>query len=64
MNDVVRYPWDRWLRSTGRETRLRRNKHYDCMSHVMAGQIRNAASKRGKKVSLTVTEDTILLRVK
>ena len=64
MRNRKRYPWDRWLRTAGRELKLQRNNHYECASYVMAGQIRNAATSRGKKVSLRVTEDTIYVTVK
>lgn len=52
-----RYPWRTWF--AAREFRLTRGEDYDCLTHGMAGMIRNVARKLRIKVSLTVSENTI-----
>lgn len=44
------YPWDRWFKR-GRG-RLRRGRDYTCLQNSMAQQVRNAASRRGLRVSV------------
>lgn len=57
----TRYPWDKWF---GRSKfRLVRGKHFQCATHGMAGQIRNAAVLYGVKVSIKVKEDTLVVTV-
>lgn len=55
----VRYPWDKWLESKKRVW-LKQGRDYDCQSHSMAQQIRNAAGKRNKTVSVCIDGDTII----
>lgn len=57
----LKYPWDRWLSQT--RFKIVRGKHYDCMPHVMALQIRNEAFKRERKVSIRIVEETITVQV-
>lgn len=49
-----RYPWNLWLDQ--RTFTLRQGKHFSCMPHAMAQQVRNEASRRGKMVSVKIDE--------
>lgn len=44
------YPWDDWFEAE--QFDLTRGIHYKCPQGVMQQQIRNAASKRGLRVSI------------
>lgn len=59
---VVRYPWDKWFAAD--KFTVRRGEHYSCAVHGMAAMIRNVASQRNMRVSLSITEEgTITVRV-
>ena len=47
-----RHPWDKWFKR--KRFKLIAGKHYDCMTHSMAQQVRNAAFDRGIEVSITI----------
>jgi hypothetical protein len=55
------YPWDDWLNRA--MFSLTRHEHFDCMPHSMAQMVRNVAAKKNKRVSITIEEDTIAVRV-
>lgn len=57
-----RYPWEKWFASR-RTVRLTRGIDFDCLPHGMAQQIRNEAKHRNKNVSISIVEQTILLRI-
>lgn len=39
---MAKYPWNKWLeRAAEKKLKLSRGKHYDCLSYVMAQNIRN-----------------------
>ena len=53
----VRYPWEQWL--SRKRVRLQRGRDYHCMTHSMAVQIRTAAYRLRKKVSVLIDDDGI-----
>lgn len=57
-----RYPWGRWFRLP--EFVLRRYADFNGMAHSMGQQIRNAASKYGVRVGISVSPDGSVVRVK
>jgi hypothetical protein len=63
----VRYPWHTWLKEPkpgrNRKLELVRGQDYLCMTHGMAVQVRNAASLRGMRVSVLITESGLLVTI-
>lgn len=57
----IRYPWDQWFNCP--QLRLVRGKDFNGMPHAMAVQMRNAAAKRGLRVSVKIEEDTLIVTV-
>jgi hypothetical protein len=55
----LRYPWDTWL--SKKRIRLKRGRHYQCMTHSMGVQVRNAAIRRGIHVSVFIEEDGLVI---
>jgi hypothetical protein len=55
---LPRYPWDEWLarRKKNARTVLVKGRDYKCQTQSMTVQIRGAAIKRGRYVSLHVEE--------
>ena len=53
---LPKYPWDRWFRR--KRFTLVKNKDYDCMTHSMAIQVRQAAWKREIQVSVRIPKST------
>lgn len=55
---VNRYPWESWFRP-GRTLKLRHGVDYQCLTHAMAGIIRNAASmgRHAVWVSVVIHDD-------
>lgn len=52
-----RHPWDAWLnRKRGEKVKLVKGKDFTCQTYAMTVQIRAAAKKRGRSVSLHVEE--------
>lgn len=51
------YPWENWFKK--KKFILRRGKHYNCLTHSIAQQCRNAAFRYGYRVSIKVGEDMI-----
>lgn len=49
------YPWEQWL--NGQVWNLFRNKTYTCSDRTMTKNIRAAAVRLGKHVSVQVTDD-------
>lgn len=47
------YPWDDWFSRS--KFRVVEGRDFKCMPHSMMVQIRNAASSRGKSVSVRAT---------
>lgn len=62
MSTKSRYPWKKWFAKEGTVT-LQQGKHFDCLVHSMAQQIRNAAYRHGVQVSLVLEEKKIGLNV-
>jgi hypothetical protein len=56
-----RYLWDKWFAEP--RTVLVRNIDYHCSQSSMSQMTRNAASKRGLRVRLTDTGDSIIIEV-
>lgn len=54
----VRYPWEDWLK-IGKTKLLVKGKDYHGLSHGMAVTIRQAAKRKGLRVSLRVTESDV-----
>ena len=54
----VRYDWNRWFKR--KSFTLRKGKHYQCMPHSMAVQVRNAAARRGLVVRVFIDEEGTL----
>ena len=53
-----KYPWEEWFAKA--KFKLRQGKDFDCNPHVMAQQIRNAATKYtidGKDVRVSIYVD-------
>lgn len=46
------YPWDKWFKK--KRFKLKKGKDFNCAPHSMSVQVRNAAKKRGKKVSIYI----------
>jgi hypothetical protein len=59
-----RYPWRRWFRL--QEFTLVRYTDFNGMAHTMCQQVRNAATRLGVKVSVSIAPDgsTVAVRVK
>jgi hypothetical protein len=57
-----RYPWRRWFRMP--EFVLRRYTDFNGMAHSMGQQVRNAASKYGVRVGISVAPDGSTVRIK
>jgi len=54
---LPRYPWDRWLlKRRGEKTRLVKGRDFRCQTYAMTVQVRAAAHKRGRRVSLHTEE--------
>lgn len=62
------YPWSKWFKlkvgSPVRQKTLIRGVHFDCMPHSMAQQVRNAAYKRGRRVSIQIEEDCLKITIR
>jgi len=54
---LKRHPWDKWLkRKCGEKVKLVKGKDFHCQTYAMTVQIRTAAKKRSRSVSLHVEE--------
>ena len=60
----TRYPWPQWLKRQTPALELRKGKDYFCQPHSMAQQVRNAAQRYGKRVSIRIDGGTITVTVK
>ena len=58
---LLRYPWDKWFKRN--KTVLVRGEDYECQPHSMGVQVRDAAAKRGLRVSVEIDEGTITATV-
>lgn len=56
-NQVV-YPWKRWFSKKG-ATVLVRRRDYQCLTHSMAQQVRNAARLYGYRVHIIVGDASV-----
>ena len=56
------YTWDDWFSHP--KFKLERGKHFPCQSHGMSIMVRQAAYKRGLKVSVHIHEETLIVEVK
>lgn len=61
MPNIRKYPWDRWLRR--RRLVLTRGVQFHCEPHGMAQQVRNAAAKRNKRVSININGSTVRVEI-
>ena len=52
---TILYPWDDWFSKSS--FTIKRGIHFSCTLSGMAQQVRNAALKRKKKVSITLNAD-------
>lgn len=64
-----RHPWDAWLlKKKGEQTTLVKGVDFTCQTYAMTVQIRAAAQRRDRWVSLHVTESpkgsTIVITIK
>lgn len=67
MVESVRHPWDKWfkkIRGKGKKLLLKRGKDYDCMTHSMSIQLRNAAKQRGIRISCQTREEGEAIEIK
>lgn len=58
-----KYPWEEWL-SRRHTFRLKKGVDFDSAIHSMSVQIRQAAAERGKRVSVFIVDDTLMITVK
>jgi hypothetical protein len=58
---MVRYPWDRWLQK--KQVTLHKGRDFRCMPHSMGVQVRTAAARRGKHVSVFIQGTTLVVKV-
>ena len=57
-----KYPWEVWF-ARKEVFRLKRHVDFDAAPHSMSVQIRQAAANRGKRVSVLIENDVLLVRV-
>lgn len=58
-----RYRWDEWF-SLGSSFRLVKGQHFNCTFTAMTQQIRNEASKRGYRVSISELDDSLIIHTR
>lgn len=58
----TRYPWDKWL--TQPQTILLRGRDYRCTTFGLAQQVRQQASRRGIRVSVHTTQDSVTIELR
>lgn len=56
------YPWKKWF--SAKQKILTKGKDFACQPHSMAQQVRNAARKYGKTVSVFIEDETVTIEVK
>ena len=56
------YKWDEWFANP--RFKLERGKHFTAQCHGMAIMVRQAAKKRGIRVSVRISEETLTVEVK
>lgn len=56
------YPWKKWF--SVKQKTLTKGKDFTCQPHSMAQQVRNAARKYGKTVSVFIEDETVTIEVK
>lgn len=56
------YKWELWF--SHKTFKLQKGKHFQCAVHGMTSQIRNYASRHGKKVSVGVQGDEIVVNIR
>jgi hypothetical protein len=56
------YDWDKWFSNP--RFKLERGKHFTAQNHGMAIMVRQAARKRGLKVSVHIKENILTVEVK
>ena len=56
------HPFDKWFRC--KQCKLVKSKHYTCMPHSMSVQLRNAAKKRGLKISVHIQGEILIMKRK
>lgn len=60
MGRPPKYPWNKWF--ARKRYRLVFGKHFSCLPHAMAQQIRTEAGRRSTKVHIHVTQDAVEVR--
>jgi hypothetical protein len=58
---ISRYPWKVWFKK--KILKLLRGKDYECMDHGMHSNVVQAAKRHGVKVSLSVGDGSVTVRV-
>jgi len=56
------YRWDEWFSNP--KFKLERGKHFTSQSHGMSIMVRQAAKKRGLRVSVHIKEDVLIVEVR
>ena len=59
---TYRHPWDTWFSKSSFQ--LKKGVHFDCQTHSMVVQVRNAATNRGLKVVIQLFDDTLTVTVR
>ncbi len=59
--DGFLYPWAKWFKQ--KQWNLVKGKHFDVEPHSMAMQVRNAATRYGYKVSVSILKKGLKVRV-
>lgn len=62
MPQPEKYPWEKWF--GWKSFKLTRGKHFEGLPHSMAQTIRNRAPDYGKKVSISIGETTLEVKVR
>ena len=56
------YEWNKWLEPDGLPVTLTKGKHYKGDQEIFVRQIRNAAKRRGFRVSLVTDDGSIIIK--
>ena len=55
------HPFDKWFKH--KQCKLIKGKHFFCQPHSMSVQLRNAAHKRGVKISVHIQGEILIIKV-
>ena len=61
-NTLKPHSFDKWFKH--KQCKLVKGKHYTCMPHSMSVQLRNAAKKRGLKISVHIQGEILIVKRK